>query len=83
FHTKKLLSYSALNVSFPRDIYEETISGKTFDVFEMMIEMGGVTSFQKQYATIVEQHALLIILTYQNDQGLSKLEPIMQTIKFN
>lgn len=44
------------------------------------IEIGGVKSIQKQYATIVGKYALLFIITYQDDSGLKKLEQILHTI---
>lgn len=83
YHTKKMMGESALEVSFPRDIYEETIDGRTFDVIEIMINMGNIKNYQKQYATIIKQYALLIIITYQDDEGLNKLEQILQTMKMD
>lgn len=83
FHTKQLMTSSALDVSFPNKIYEKTINGTAFDVLEILINMGDVKNIQKQYATIINQYALLIVLTYQNNDGLSKLENIIQTIKMN
>jgi len=83
YHTKKMMGESALEVSFPRDIYEETIDGRTFDVFEIMLNMGNIKNYQKQYATIIKQYALLIVITYQDYEGLNKLEQILQTIKMD
>ncbi len=83
FHTKKLMESSQVSVSFPEEIYETTIGNKTFDTMVIEIEMGGVKNFQKQYATIVNEYALLFAITYQDDAGLSKLEQILQTIKIN
>ena len=81
FHTKKMMESSQMDVLFPTDIYEETISGKIFEVMDMEINMGSVKNFQKQYATIVNHYALLIAITYQDDDGLKKLEQILQTVK--
>ena len=72
---------SQLNAVFPRAIYEETISGIAFEVLDLEINMGGIKNFQKQYATIMNKYALVIAITYQNDDGLKKLEQILQTIK--
>jgi len=81
FHTRKIMESSQLNAVFPRAIYEETISGIAFEVLDLEINMGGIKNFQKQYATIMNKYALVIAITYQNDDGLKKLEQILQTIK--
>ena len=81
FHTKKIMESSQMDVSFPKDIYKETISGKTFDVMDIEINMGSVRNIQKQYAAIINQYALLFIITYQDNNGLKQLEQILQTVE--
>jgi hypothetical protein len=81
FHTKKVMKSSQMDVLFPKDIYEKTINGKIFEVMEIEIIMGGVRNIQKQYAAIINQYALLIVISYQDNEGLKKLEQILQTIR--
>ncbi len=83
FHSKKLMDESALNVSFPKNVYEENIDGVSFDVLELMINMGSVTNYQKQYATIIKKYALLIIVTYQDNTGLGKLQNILHNVSLS
>lgn len=83
YHTKKMMGSSALDVSFPKSIYEKMIGGKSFDVLEISINMGSLVNYQKQYATIINNYALLIAVTYQDNEGLNKLEQIFQTMKMN
>ena len=81
FHSKKMMESSQMDVLFPKDVYEETINGKTFEVMDIEINMGSVKNIQKQYARIIDRYALLIVITYQDDDGLNKLEQILKTIK--
>ena len=81
FHTKKMMESSQMDVLFLKDIYQETISGKTFEVMDIEINMGSVKNIQKQYAAIINQYALLLVITYQDDNGLKQLEQILQTIE--
>jgi hypothetical protein len=84
FQAKKLMKLSRIKVSYPKEIYEMIIDGVTFDVMETEITMGpGVVIRQRQYATIMYNYALLVALTYQDENGLGRLEEIVETITFN
>ena len=84
FHAKKLMNLSRIKVSYPKEIYEMNIDGVTFDVMETEITMGsGVVIRQRQYATIIDEYALLVALIYQDKNGLGRLEEIVETITFN
>jgi hypothetical protein len=84
FQAKKLMKLSNIKVSYPKEIYELIIDGVSFDVMETEITMGpGVVIRQRQYATIMNKYALLVALTYQDENGLDQLEQIVKTIKFN
>ena len=83
FHTKKMLESSQLEVSFPKEIYEIKIDGISFDVLETAVTMGNLINFQRQYAAVINQYVLLIGLTYQDNEGLWKLEEILQTMKMS
>ena len=83
YHAKKLMKLSRMKVSYPKEIYEKTIDGVTFDIMEAEITMGpGVVIRQRQYATIMKGYALMMALTYQDESGLSQLEKIVDTLTF-
>lgn len=84
FEAKKLMKLSRLKVSYPEEIYETIIDGVSFDVMQTEITLGpGVVIQQRQYATIMNDYALLVALTYQDEYGLGQLEEIVETITFN
>ena len=80
YHTKKMMSMSNINVLYPEEIYETLIDDVSFDVLEMQIHMGHMNIMQKQYVTIVNGYALMVGLTYQDGDGLYKLEDILLTM---
>ncbi|MGD8613813.1 MAG: hypothetical protein PVJ44_10950 [Desulfobacterales bacterium] len=83
YHAKKLMKLSRMKVSYPKEIYEKTIDGVTFDIMETEITMGpGVVIRQRQYATIMKGYALMMALTYQDESGLNQLEKIVATLTF-
>jgi hypothetical protein len=83
YHAKKLMKFSRMKVSYPKEIYEKTIDGITFDIMETEITMGpGVVIRQRQYATIMKGYALMMALTYQDESGLNQLEKIVDTLTF-
>ncbi len=83
YHAKKLMKFSRMKVSYPKEIYEKTIDGVTFDIMETEITMGpGVVIRQRQYATIMKGYALMMALTYQDESGLHQLEKIVATLTF-
>ena len=77
FHTKKLMEQSALSVNFPAEIYETTLSGVSFDVLDIDYNSPQSGNYQKQYCTTLKNYALLVIITYQDDEGQSRLEDIL------
>lgn len=84
FHAKKLMKLGRLKVSYPKEIYEMVLGGVAFDVMETEITLGpGVVIRQRQYATIMNEYALLVALIYQDEKGLGRLEEIVETITFN
>lgn len=83
YHAKKLMKFSRMKVSYPKEIYEKTIDGVSFDVMETKINMApGVIIWQRQYATIIKGYALMMALTYQDKSGLSQLEKIVDSLTF-
>ena len=84
FQAKKLMKLSRMQISYPEEIYETIIDGVSFDVMVTEITLGpGVVLWQRQYAAIMNDYALLVALTYQDEYGLGQLEEIVETITFN
>jgi hypothetical protein len=83
FHAKKLMKMSRVKVTYPKDIYEATLDGVSFDVMEMEISIGEALIKQRQYAAIMKGYALLVALTYQDETGLNQLEEITGSVTFN
>lgn len=83
FHTKQLMGQSALSVTFPSEIYEENLDGVSFDVMEIEIELPQGSNYQNQYCTVIKDYALLVIITFQDDEGLQQLKGLLQEIKFS
>lgn len=84
FQSKKMLNLSHMQVSYPQEIYETIIDRVSFDVMEAEITLGpGAVIRQRQYATIMNGYALLVALTYQDENSLGQLEEIVGTLTFN
>ena len=82
YHTKKLMEQSALSVRFPNEIYEASIGGVPFDVLDIEYNVPQGQNLQKQYCTTMKKYALSIIITYQDDEGLQRLNDILSAIEF-
>jgi hypothetical protein len=82
YHTKKLMAQSPLSVRYPNEIYEASIGGVPFDVLEIEYNVPQGTNLQKQYCAIMNNYALAIIITYQDDEGLRRLNDILAAIEF-
>ncbi|UCG05551.1 MAG: hypothetical protein JSV83_16780 [Desulfobacterales bacterium] len=83
YHSKKMMQMSNMNISFTEEIYEELIDDVPFDVMEMQINVGNIVIMQKQYVTIMNGYALLVGITYQDEEGLYKLQDILQTMSLS
>lgn len=82
FHTKKLLEASPLEVNFPRDNYTTQISGVSFDVMPVTMEMAGVLIQQNLYAAIIDDYALLLTTTYSNESELEEVNGYLDGLTF-
>lgn len=82
YHTKKLMAQSPLSVSYPNEIYEKSLGGVSFDVMDINYNVPQGSNFQKQYCTTMKNYALAIIITYQDDEGLQRLDDILAAIEF-
>ena len=82
FQTKKMMEQSALSVSYPTEVYATALGGLPFDVMEVGYILPQGTNFQKQYCTTMKDYALLVIITYRNEEDKTRLEDILSNIEF-
>jgi len=83
FHTKQLLQSSSLDLSFPKDIYTQSLGGVDFDVMEVEIHVRGITVRQKYYAAVMKGYAVSIIISFTTSEDEASLQKILDTVKFN
>jgi hypothetical protein len=83
FHAKQLLQSGSLDVSFPKDIYTQSLGGIDFDIMEAEIHVRGIVVRQKYYATIMKGYAVSIIISFTTDEDEASLQKIVDTLKFN
>lgn len=81
FHSRKLLESSPIAITFPKEVYEEKINGTSFDVMEMEMNIGNIKTTQKQYVAIINKYAFVVIISYQDEAGLEKLEGVLKTMQ--
>ncbi len=82
FQSKKLLETGQLKVSFPGEIYTESIGGREFGVMHVEIPMPGRTVRQKYLATIMKGYALTFIVSFSTAEEESSLNNILKTVSF-
>jgi hypothetical protein len=83
FHAKQLMQSGALDISFPKDIYTQSLGGIDFDIMEAEIHVRGIVVRQKYYATIMKGYAVSIIISFTTDEDEASLQKIVDTLKFN
>lgn len=80
YHGRKLLESGQINVSFPDDVYTESISGIDFDVLHSVMTIRGVDIHQKQYASVMKGYVLLFIVTFSNDEEEALVDDILRGV---
>ena len=83
FHTRKLLESSQMKVTFPKEIYTETLGGVEFDVLYSETSLGTMLVKQKQFGAVMKGYILLIVSTFANDDQETTLDEILKTLTFN
>ena len=81
-YTKKMFASNSVPVSYPKEIYTETISGVDFDVMTMKMQNAGAGSWHKQYATIRNGYVLLFGLSYDNEADEATLDALVRSVQF-
>jgi len=82
FQSKRLLETGQLKVSFPGEIYTESIDGREFGVMHVEIAMPGRTVSQKYLATIMKGYALTFIISFSTNEEETALHNILKTMTF-
>ena len=81
-YTKKMFATNSVSVSYPQEIYTETISGVDFDVMTMKMENNGAESWHKQYATVRKDYVLLFGLSYDNEADEAEMDALVRAVVF-
>jgi hypothetical protein len=71
------------NVSFPTEIYKDTITDIEFYVLEFDITFDDYYIQGKQYATIIGDYDFIISLMWSSEEYLPLLDSILGTLTFN
>jgi hypothetical protein len=83
FHAKKLLLDSTANYKAKDETRTVQVGGRSFDVLELELQATPkVKVKQEYYATIDKGYAISIILSYVTDEQKSKVEAVLNTLKF-
>lgn len=82
YHVKRNLESSKIDVTILDDTKSKVIDGLEFNEMSIELRMSGVVAKQKYYVTILNNYALCIIVSYDNDEHESALASIIDTIKF-
>ncbi len=79
--TKTAMEQAGMPYTFG-EITTEKLGNKEFKAFDLSMELEGFTLKQKQYVTLIKDHALIFTLTYTNDEEYKELSDILNTVKF-
>jgi hypothetical protein len=82
FHSKTLLESGQLDISFPRDISSEKLSGTSFDVMYVNTTLAGITIQQKMYATVTKGYALIFTISFITEEEKASLQGILESVAF-
>jgi len=83
FHVKNDLEAGKIEVSFPKEIYTETLGGIDFDVLNAQMSFAGPTIKQKQYVTVMKGYAVVCTVAFKNYNEEAELDEILNSIEFN
>ena len=83
FHAKNLLEQSALQLEFPKEVYQVTLGGRVFHVMELQMIFPGVAVNQKYFACVEKRYALSFITTFNTPEEGEMLDAILDTLVFS
>jgi len=82
YHVRRLLEGAQLRSTFPGEVYDQTLGGVAFHVLAAEVSVAGVTVHQEYYATVRKGYALVLTISYSNDDTRDALRAILQTATF-
>lgn len=80
YHAKKLLQSGQIPYEFPNEIFSRDVSGVTFDVMPTQIPFYTSNIFQEYYATKINDHIFMFILSYSTESEKQELEAILSGV---
>jgi hypothetical protein len=83
YHARRLLESGQMEFSFPRDVAIETLAGVEFHVMnvEMKVPPSGKV-MQEYFATVRKGYAVVLILSFTNEQERAELRNVLNTATF-
>ncbi len=82
FHTKRVAEMGHLTISFPGDMFVESIGGREFDAMQSEISLPGMTIVSNYYTTIMKGYALSFYISFSTEEEESSLTEILDTVSF-
>ncbi len=83
YHSRNLLESGRLEYSFPKEIYTVPLGGMDFDVMSADLTVGQMTVHQKFYVAIIKGYALMLTVSFTEDEDESFLQEILESVAFN
>ena len=77
FHVKKALDQAPLQITYPKDIYTDTVGGVSFYVMPVDMVINGTKIHQEHYAAIQQGYALTFALSYVNEEQRMTLKQVL------
>jgi hypothetical protein len=79
---KALLQSTQARVTIVRDVYAESVGGKSFSVFDATSEFRGVTIYSRYYGRVMKGYALVLGLSYPTPEPLPAQVEAVKSVRF-
>ncbi|HKG13254.1 MAG TPA: hypothetical protein VKB12_07940 [Pyrinomonadaceae bacterium] len=79
---KKSLQATQARVTIDRDVYTESVGGKTFSVIDLTSEFRGVTMHGRYYAHVMKGYALVLAISYPTPEPLPAQAGAVKSVRF-
>jgi hypothetical protein len=83
FHARKMFESGQMKYEFPHEIYSKDISGVSFDVMPMEININNITVYQEYYSARIDDYVLSFILSYSSDAEMNELNDVFSKLHFS
>jgi hypothetical protein len=81
-HVKEVLNASAVQYTFPGEIYKTDLGGLQVDVLATSVKFAGAEIHQNYYAVKIKDYVLSLVGSYSNLQESRELKKALSSVKF-